>query len=163
MNIQDWFPLGLVGLIFLLSNGLSRVFSSTTVQRHQFFVALLFLWSSFHNCTSHWKDHSLDYIKLSKGLYCAAKVTVIEFWVINWWFLIGKIIHSLSDPMDCSPPGSSVHGNFLARILDCVAISLSRGSFWPRDWTHVSCVSAVASGFFTTVPHGKPSLTLSMS
>ena len=43
--------------------------------------------------------------------------------------------------MDCSPPGSSVHGNFQARILDCVAISFSRGSFWPRDWTHVSCVS----------------------
>ena len=37
MNIQGWFPLGLTGLISLLSKGLSRVFSSTTVQRHQFF------------------------------------------------------------------------------------------------------------------------------
>ena len=37
MNIQDWFPLGLTGLIFLQSRGLSRVFSSTTVQKHQFF------------------------------------------------------------------------------------------------------------------------------
>ena len=41
MNIQDWFPLGLTGLIFLQSKGLSRVFSNTTVQKHQFFGAQL--------------------------------------------------------------------------------------------------------------------------
>ena len=40
MNIQDWFPLGLTGLIPLQSKGLSRVFSSTTVQKHQFFGVL---------------------------------------------------------------------------------------------------------------------------
>ena len=39
MNIQDWFPLGLTGLISLQSKGLSRVFSNTTVQKHQFFGA----------------------------------------------------------------------------------------------------------------------------
>ena len=39
MNIQDWFPLGLTGWISLLSKGLSRVFSSLTVQKHQFFGA----------------------------------------------------------------------------------------------------------------------------
>ena len=43
MNIQDWFPLGLTGLISFLSKGLSRVFSSTTVQKHQFFRAQLSL------------------------------------------------------------------------------------------------------------------------
>ena len=42
-NIQAWFPLGLTGLIFLLSKGFSRVFSSTTVQKHQFFSAQLSL------------------------------------------------------------------------------------------------------------------------
>ena len=47
MNIQDWFPLGLTGLIFL-SKGLSRVFSSSTVQRHQFFGTQPFLLSSSH-------------------------------------------------------------------------------------------------------------------
>ena len=41
MNIQDWFPLGLTGLISLRSTGLSRVFSNTTVQKHQFFGAQL--------------------------------------------------------------------------------------------------------------------------
>ena len=41
-------------------------------------------------------------------------------------------------PMDCSPPGSSVHGILQARILEWVAISFSRGSSRPRDWTQVS-------------------------
>ena len=43
MNMQDWFPLGLTGLISLQSKGLSRVFSNTTVQKHQFFSAQLSL------------------------------------------------------------------------------------------------------------------------
>ena len=47
VNIQGWFPLGLIGLISLLSRGLSGVFSSTTVQRHQFFGTqpFLFFWA----------------------------------------------------------------------------------------------------------------------
>ena len=44
----------------------------------------------------------------------------------------------LCDPMDCSPPGSSVHRIFQARILEWVAILLSRGHSWPRDQTWVS-------------------------
>ena len=48
MNIQDWFLLGLTGLISLLSQGLSRVFSSTTGQKHQFFGAQLSLWANSH-------------------------------------------------------------------------------------------------------------------
>ena len=48
MNIQDWFPLGLTGLISLLAKGLSGVFSSTTVQKHRFFSAQLSLWSNSH-------------------------------------------------------------------------------------------------------------------
>ena len=50
MNIQDWFPLGLMDLISWQSKGLARVFSSTTVQKHQFFGAKLSLWS---NCYIH--------------------------------------------------------------------------------------------------------------
>ena len=46
-NIQDWFPLGLTGLISLQSNGLSRVFS-TTIQKHQFFSNHPSLWSNSH-------------------------------------------------------------------------------------------------------------------
>ena len=50
VNIQGWFPLGWTGLI-LQSEGLSRVFSNTTLQKHQFFGAQLSLWSNFHNQT----------------------------------------------------------------------------------------------------------------
>ena len=48
MNIQNWFLLGLTGLISLLSKGLARVFSNTTVQKHQFFSVQLSLWSNAH-------------------------------------------------------------------------------------------------------------------
>ena len=48
MNIQGWFPLGWTGLISMLSKGLSRVFSSTTVQKHQCFSTQFSLWSSSH-------------------------------------------------------------------------------------------------------------------
>ena len=52
MNMQDWFPLGLTGWIFLQSKELSRVFSSTTVQKHQFFGAQPSLW--FNSYVSSW-------------------------------------------------------------------------------------------------------------
>ena len=45
---------------------------------------------------------------------------------------------TLCDPMDCSLPGSSIHGIFQARVLEWVAISFFRGSSQPRDWTKVS-------------------------
>ena len=63
MNIQGWFPLGLAGLISLLSKGLSRVFPSTTMGKHQFFGTWLSLWSvtSMHD---YWKNHSFDYMHL---------------------------------------------------------------------------------------------------
>ena len=48
---------------------------------------------------------------------------------------------TLCDPMDCSLWGSSVHGIFQARVLEWVAISFSRTSSWPRDWTPVSCIA----------------------
>ena len=51
MNIQGWFPLGLTGLISLLSKGLPRVFSSITVRKHKFFSAQPSLWSNSHICT----------------------------------------------------------------------------------------------------------------
>ena len=61
-------------------------------------------------------------------------------------------IQLFCDPMDCSPPGSTVHGFLQARILEWVGISSSRGSSRPRDGTHFSCVSCTAGGFFTAEP-----------
>ena len=50
---------------------------------------------------------------------------------------------TLCNPMDCSPPGSSVHRIHQAEILEWVAISFSKGSAWPRDQTCVSWVSCI--------------------
>ena len=50
---------------------------------------------------------------------------------------------TLCNSMDCSPPGSSVHGILQARILEQVAISFSRGSSRHRDQTHIFCISCI--------------------
>ena len=50
---------------------------------------------------------------------------------------------TLCNPMDCNPPGFSVHGIFQARILEWVAISFSKGSSWGRDWTCMSYISCI--------------------
>ena len=60
MNIQGWFPFRLTGLISLLSKGLSRVFSNTTVQKHQFFSIQFSSQSNSHTIHDHRKNHSLD-------------------------------------------------------------------------------------------------------
>ena len=60
MNIQDWFPLGCTGWISLQSKGLSRVFSNTTVQKHQFFSTQLSSQSNSHIHTWLLENHSLD-------------------------------------------------------------------------------------------------------
>ena len=53
--------------------------------------------------------------------------------------LVAQLCLTLYNSMVCSPPGSSIHGVFQTRILECVAIPFSRGSSWSRDWTRVSC------------------------
>ena len=59
VNIQDLFPLGLTGWISYLSKGLSRVFSSTTIRKHQFFSTQPSLWSASHIVHDFWKNHAL--------------------------------------------------------------------------------------------------------
>ena len=62
MNIQDWFPLGWTGLISLQSKGFSRVFSSTTIWKYQFFGAQ----PSFTSIPDYWKNHSFDCMDLCR-------------------------------------------------------------------------------------------------
>ena len=71
-----------------------------------------------------------------------------EFWLLNMGnrykiilfkkVSVAQLCPTLCNPMDCSPPGSSVHGILQARILEWVAMPSSRGSSQPRDGTHVS-------------------------
>ena len=82
-------------------------------------------------------DHCLFVILFSPMLYGN---TLLCF------FLVIQLCPTLCDPMDCSQPGSSVHGILQARILEWVAIPFFTVSLWPRGWTQVSCT---AGRFFT--------------
>ena len=63
---------------------------------------------------------------------------------------------TLCGPIDCSLPGSSVHGILQARILEWVAMPSSRGSSWPRDWTHISlCLLHWQADSLPLLPPGK--------
>ena len=64
VNIQGWFPLRWTGFISMQSKGLSRVFSSTAVWRHQFFGAQAFLWSNSHISIWLLENHSFHYMDL---------------------------------------------------------------------------------------------------
>ena len=70
--------------------------------------------------------------------------------------LVTQLYATLCEPKDCGPPGSSVLGNLQARTLMWVAIPFSRGSFWPRDQTQVSCL---AGRFFPSEPQQKPHIS----
>ena len=72
MNVQDWFPLGWTGWISLQSKGLSRVFLNNTVQ-----IISSLAFSSFYNPTltsihDYWKNHSFDYMDLSRQSHVSA-------------------------------------------------------------------------------------------
>ena len=123
--------------------------------------------SNFENSYPFWDDFkvSLYFFPVLLGFIECTKYWFI--WNLFWCKLWGRIHFTLfpdaapavqllspiwlCNPIDCCPPGSSVHGIFQARILEWVAISFSRGSSRPRDWTQVSCL---AGGFFTTKPTG---------
>ena len=71
--------------------------------------------------------------------------------------LVTQLCPTLCDPMDYSPPGSSVHGTFQARILEWVAIPFSKGSSRPRDGI---CLLHCRQIFLPSEPPGKPHFTL---
>jgi len=64
MNIRGWFPLGLTALIFLQSKGLSRVFSNTTAQKHQFFCTQPLYGPTVTLIHDYWKNYRFDYTDL---------------------------------------------------------------------------------------------------
>ena len=69
-----------------------------------------------------------------------------------WYLLVSQSCLTLCNPMDCSPPGSSVHRILQARILEWVVIPFSRKSSWPRGWIQFSYIS----GRLPCEPLGKP-------
>ena len=85
-----------------------------------------------------WPDSEIyQYVALTKILWCMCMCACS----------VAESCLTLCNLMDCSLPGSSVHGISQARILEWVTMPSSRGSSWPRDKTLVSCI---AGGFFIT-------------
>ena len=71
--------------------------------------------------------------------------------------LIAQLGPTLWEPIDCSPPSSSVHVIFQVGILEWVAISFSRRSSWSKDWMHISCVSYIGRWILHLLSHqGSP-------
>ena len=90
---------------------------------------------------------------IKQKCYPSGAVKLFWHWLHEKEVEVSKVAQScptLCDPKDCCLPGSSVHGIFQARVLEWVAIPFSRGSSWPRDWTYISYISALAGKFFTT-------------
>ena len=105
----------------------------------------LYEWEACPESTVLWTSLS-DTVYHQKGNFSSMETYALMFSKMCVYVLVTQSCPILWDPMDCSPPGSSVHGILQARILESVAISFSRGSSRPRDWTWVSCI---AGRFFT--------------
>ena len=95
----------------------------------------------------------------SLSLWTTWDVPVYVFWGGPWGCVCTQSLQlclTLCDRMNCRLPDSSVDGIFQARILEWIAMPSSRGYSWPRDWTHLSWVCCITSGFFTAESLGKP-------
>ena len=99
MNIQDWFPLGLIGLISLQCKGLSGVFSNTTIQEHQFFWCSVFsIVQLSQPYVTNWKNYRFDKMDLCQ-----------QSNVFAFWYAV-QVGHSLS---------SKESFNFMAAVNIC--------------------------------------------
>ena len=85
MNIQGWFPLGLTCLISLQTKGLSRVFSSTTIQKHQFFDTQPILWSNLHIHT--WPQEKPEFwlYRPLSAKWCPGNINTGHSTGLPWW------------------------------------------------------------------------------
>ena len=97
--------------------------------------------------TKKWKEWTVRAVKTNCVCVCVCVCVCMHV------HARGHVQPTLCNPMDCSPPGSSIHGIFQAKILGWVAISFSRGSFWPRDWTDVSCISSIGRSVLYQLSH----------
>ena len=100
---------------------------------HLYFESIMFFSSLVQFYTTY-----LDHCKIcGRSDFSCPNPLSVDISYTEW--VSAQSCLTLCDPMDCSPPGSSVHGIFQARILEWVAVSYARGSFRPKDQSHVSC------------------------
>ena len=183
MNIQDWFPLELTGLISLLSKGLSRVFSNTTVQKHLIFsslpygptltssmttgktIALTILTSLIAQLVKNLSamQETWFYAWVRKICWRRDRLPTPVFWPGEFHGLYSpatataKSLQScptLCDPTDSSPPGSLVPGILQARTLEWVTIAFSNAWKWKVKVKLLSRVQLLATAW--TVAYQAP-------
>ena len=87
--------------------------------------------------------YTVDCFEGDSCSFCINTCSLNACWICE--VLVALLCLTLCDTMDCSPPGSSVHGILQARIREWVAIPFSRESSWARDQTRVSCTEFVKS------------------
>ena len=156
MNIQNWFPLGWTGWISLLCKGLSRVFSSTTLQKHQFFGAQPSLWSHSHIrtrlpekpwlwlyrpmsakwclcfliCYRAWVDPTVK--PLITITRCSVFVSLFATWTVIWGLFISSFISF------CKAGGSRVNIfvwiSTFPLIIEAVGAQRRLGACWVWWW-----------------------------
>ena len=98
--------------------------------------------------TLEWVARPSSFLTYDPTIVLLGKLKIVHKRCQSDWKPVTQSCPTLCNPMDCSPPDSSVHGIFQAEILEWAAISSSRGSSRARDWTLLS--PALAGGFFTT-------------
>ena len=116
----------------------------------------LYDWYGFNQVGNfRWNTKKLDFKHPHGWLICLIQKHSLCYMCVCLCVFIAQLCPTLCNPVDYSPPGSSVHGSLQARILEWIVISYSRGSSQPRDQTWVSCI---AGGFFTIWAPGRPML-----
>ena len=114
---------------------------------------------SLQSCPTQCDPHRRQHTRLHRPWDSPGKNTGVDCHFLQCMKVkseseVAQSYSTLCDPMDCSLPGSSVHGIFQARVLEWVAISFLQGILRLKDQTWISCL---AGGFFSAEPPGKTS------
>ena len=96
--------------------------------------------------------------KMQKGDYSRKNSNCLQIYSVCTCAKLLQLCPTLCNPVDCSLPGSSVHGILRATTLKWVAMPSSRGSSWPKDQTCIFWGSCTAGRFFTTELPGNPTI-----
>ena len=113
VNIQDWFPLWLTGWLTLLFKGLSRVFSSTTVQKHQFFGTQPLLYLTLTSIHEYWKNHVVWANSLQSCPTLSTLWTVACQSPLSMWFSRQEYWSGLPCPPSGDHPNPRIRPEFL--------------------------------------------------
>ena len=144
MDREDWRV-----TVHRVTKSRTQLNNQKTTTTNMYFLLMQVFWCAFFLWTLHipsimcellgisyktlrWLSNLSGYESESRFNFCVSVCSCAHSYVLT-----------LCDPMDCSSPGSFVHGILQARILEWVAIAFSRGSSQPRGRTRVSCVSCI--------------------